>query len=238
MGEVRVPRDALWRAQTQRAVENFPISGTPLEPRLVHALGLVKAAAARANGELGILTPEQAEAIRDAAAEVAHGDHDEHFPVDVFQTGSGTSSNMNANEVIASLAGRGGVEVHPNDHVNASQSSQRHVPDRDPRRRDARGRRGPAPGARRSSSGRLGGEGRGVRRTGEVRPHPPDGRDPGDARPGVRRVRRDRALRRRAARVRCSPGSASSRSAAPPSGPASTPPPGFPAAGDRRCSAS
>jgi fumarate hydratase class II len=123
MGEVRVPRDALWRAQTQRAVENFPISGTPLEPRLVHALGLVKAAAARANGELGILTPEQAEAIRDAAAEVARGDHDGHFPVDVFQTGSGTSSNMNANEVIASLAGRGGVEVHPNDHVNASQSS-------------------------------------------------------------------------------------------------------------------
>jgi fumarate hydratase, class II len=123
MGEVRVPRDALWRAQTQRAVENFPISGTPLEPRLVHALGLVKAAAARANGELGILTPEQAAAIGDAAAEVARGDHDGHFPVDVFQTGSGTSSNMNANEVIASLAVRAGVEVHPNDHVNASQSS-------------------------------------------------------------------------------------------------------------------
>jgi fumarate hydratase, class II len=123
MGEVRVPRDALWRAQTQRAVENFPISGTPLEPHLVHALGLVKGAAARTNGELGILPDEQAAAIRDAAAEVARGDHDSHFPVDVFQTGSGTSSNMNANEVIASLAGRGGVEVHPNDHVNASQSS-------------------------------------------------------------------------------------------------------------------
>jgi fumarate hydratase class II len=123
MGEVRVPRDALWRAQTQRAVENFPISGTPLEPHLVHALGLVKGAAARTNGELGILPDEQAAAIRDAAAEVARGDHDSHFPVDVFQTGSGTSSNMNANEVIASLAGRAGVEVHPNDHVNASQSS-------------------------------------------------------------------------------------------------------------------
>ena len=123
MGEVRVPADALWRAQTQRAVENFPISGTPLEPRLVRALGLVKGACARANGELGILTPQQAAAIRDAAAEVANGEHDGHFPVDVFQTGSGTSSNMNANEVIASLAARAGVDVHPNDHVNASQSS-------------------------------------------------------------------------------------------------------------------
>ena len=123
MGEVRVPREALWRAQTQRAVENFPISGTPLEPHLVHALGLVKRAAARTNGELGILASEQAGAIQDAAAGVARGDHDDHFPVDVFQTGSGTSSNMNANEVIASLAARAGVEVHPNDHVNASQSS-------------------------------------------------------------------------------------------------------------------
>ena len=123
MGEVRVPREALWRAQTQRAVENFPISGTPLEPHLVHALGLVKRAAARANGELGILASEQAGAIQDAAAGVARGDHDDHFPVDVVQTGSGTSSNLNANEVIASLAARAGVEVHPNDHVNASQSS-------------------------------------------------------------------------------------------------------------------
>ncbi len=128
MGEVRVPVDALWRAQTQRAVENFPISGTPLEPRLVHALGLVKSAAATVNGELGVISPEQAVAIAAAADEVAAGRHDEHFPVDVFQTGSGTSSNMNANEVIASLAARSsaagaGVEVHPNDHVNASQSS-------------------------------------------------------------------------------------------------------------------
>ncbi|MBB6626984.1 class II fumarate hydratase [Nocardioides sp. KIGAM211] len=123
MGDVQVPRDALWRAQTQRAVENFPISGTPLEPRLLHALGLVKGAAARVNGELGILTDEQAGAIADAAAAVAAGEHDGEFPVDVFQTGSGTSSNMNANEVIASLAARAGTEVHPNDHVNASQSS-------------------------------------------------------------------------------------------------------------------
>ncbi len=123
MGEVQVPRDALWRAQTQRAVENFPISGTPLEARLVHALGHVKAAAAVVNGELEVLTSEQADAIAAAAREVAAGDHDDAFPIDVFQTGSGTSSNMNANEVIASLAARAGVEVHPNDHVNASQSS-------------------------------------------------------------------------------------------------------------------
>ncbi|WP_028652864.1 class II fumarate hydratase [Nocardioides halotolerans] len=123
MGEVQVPREALWRAQTQRAVENFPISGTPIEPALVHAIGEVKAAAARANGALGVLEAEQAAAIEKAAREVAAGDHDDAFPIDVFQTGSGTSSNMNANEVIASLAARAGVEVHPNDHVNASQSS-------------------------------------------------------------------------------------------------------------------
>ena len=123
MGEVRVPRDALWRAQTQRAVENFPISGTRLERRMIEALALVKAAAATTNERLDILTAEQAGAIRDAAAEVAEGEHDEHFPIDVFQTGSGTSSNMNTNEVIASLADRAGVQVHPNDHVNASQSS-------------------------------------------------------------------------------------------------------------------
>jgi fumarate hydratase class II len=123
MGEVQVPRDALWRAQTQRAVENFPISGTPIEPALIHAIGQVKAAAAVVNGALGVLPGEQAEAIAAAAREVAAGEHDAAFPIDVFQTGSGTSSNMNANEVIASLAARAGTEVHPNDHVNASQSS-------------------------------------------------------------------------------------------------------------------
>ena len=120
MGEVEVPAAAKWQAQTQRAVENFPISGTPLEPRLIHALGEVKAAAAVVNGELGVITPEQATAIVAAAREVADGQHDAEFPIDVFQTGSGTSSNMNANEVISTLAGDG---VHPNDHVNASQSS-------------------------------------------------------------------------------------------------------------------
>ncbi|TIC86333.1 class II fumarate hydratase [Nocardioides sp. GY 10113] len=123
MGEVRVPAEALWRAQTQRAVENFPISGTPIEPALIHALGRVKAAAAVANTALGVLDEDRGAAILAAARSVAAGELDGHFPIDVFQTGSGTSSNMNANEVIASLCARAGVEVHPNDHVNASQSS-------------------------------------------------------------------------------------------------------------------
>jgi fumarate hydratase class II len=123
MGEVRVPAEALWRAQTQRAIENFPISGTRLEPRHIHALAAVKAAAATINAELGVISDEQANAIRDAAAVVMSGDRDDQFPLDVFQTGSGTSSNMNMNEVLAGLASRAGVEVHPNDHVNASQSS-------------------------------------------------------------------------------------------------------------------
>ncbi|MGH3938909.1 MAG: class II fumarate hydratase [Pseudonocardiaceae bacterium] len=124
MGEVRVPAGALYRAQTQRAVDNFPISGRGLERSQIRALGLVKAACARVNGELGVLDAELAESIAVAADEVAAGEHDAQFPVDVFQTGSGTSSNMNANEVIATLANRiCAVEVHPNDHVNASQSS-------------------------------------------------------------------------------------------------------------------
>ncbi|HEV2779552.1 MAG TPA: class II fumarate hydratase [Actinophytocola sp.] len=124
MGEVRVPADALWRAQTQRAVQNFPISGRGLERAQIRALGLLKAAAARANRKLGVLDADVAAAIAAAADEVAEGRHDAHFPIDVFQTGSGTSSNMNANEVIATLAStRLGRDVHPNDHVNASQSS-------------------------------------------------------------------------------------------------------------------
>nr|WP_042190096.1 class II fumarate hydratase [Kibdelosporangium sp. MJ126-NF4]CEL19088.1 Fumarate hydratase class II [Kibdelosporangium sp. MJ126-NF4]CTQ95110.1 Fumarate hydratase class II (EC 4.2.1.2) [Kibdelosporangium sp. MJ126-NF4] len=124
MGEVRVPVDALWRAQTQRAVENFPISGRGLERAQIRALGLLKGAAARVNKQLGVLDGGLADAIAQAAEEVADGKHDEHFPIDVFQTGSGTSSNMNANEVIATLATRAhGSDVHPNDHVNASQSS-------------------------------------------------------------------------------------------------------------------
>ena len=124
MGDVRVPATARWRAQTQRAVENFPISGRPIEPELIRALASIKGAAATVNAELGVLDREMATAIHDAAADVAQGGFDDQFPIDVFQTGSGTSSNMNMNEVVASLAGdRLGQHVHPNDHVNASQSS-------------------------------------------------------------------------------------------------------------------
>ena len=127
MGEVRVPASALYRAQTQRAVENFPISGQGLESAHVHALAQVKKAAARANAELGVLDQAVSEAIVAAADQVIAGEHDAQFPVDIYQTGSGTSSNMNMNEVLATLANRAGttgdLEVHPNDHVNASQSS-------------------------------------------------------------------------------------------------------------------
>lgn len=123
MGEVKVPKDALWRAQTQRAVENFPISGRGLERSQIRALGLLKGACAQVNKDLGLLAPEKADAIIAAPAEIADGRHDDQFPIDVFQTGSGTSSNMNTNEVIASIAARNGVTVHPNDDVNMSQSS-------------------------------------------------------------------------------------------------------------------
>src|SRR5881296_340689 len=120
MGEVKVPAQAYYGAQTQRAVENFPISGQPLPRRLIHALGLIKTAAAIANRDLGKLKPDIAEFIIRAGREVAAGRYDDQFPIDVYQTGSGTSSNMNANEVIATLAGEG---AHPNDHVNMGQSS-------------------------------------------------------------------------------------------------------------------
>ncbi|WP_030170969.1 MULTISPECIES: class II fumarate hydratase [Actinomycetes] len=123
MGEVRVPIDALWRAQTQRAVENFPISHRPLERTQIRAMGLLKAACAQVNKDLGLLDGDKADAIISAAKEIADGKHDDQFPIDVFQTGSGTSSNMNANEVIASIAKNNGVTIHPNDHVNMSQSS-------------------------------------------------------------------------------------------------------------------
>ncbi len=124
MGEVRVPKDALYRAQTQRAVENFPISGTTLERAHIAALAQIKKSAAQANAKLGVLDAAIADAIAGAADEVIAGKHDGEFPVDIFQTGSGTSSNMNMNEVLATLAStRLGSPVHPNDHVNASQSS-------------------------------------------------------------------------------------------------------------------
>src|ERR1700760_398278 len=117
MGDIEVPKDALWRAQTQRAVENFPISGGTLEPSHIVAMARVKKAAARINAEIGIIDDEKAKAISTAADAIIGGEHHDAFPIDVFQTGSGTSSNMNINEVLASLAKQAGVDAHPNDHV-------------------------------------------------------------------------------------------------------------------------
>jgi fumarate hydratase class II len=129
MGELEVPVDALWGAQTQRAVQNFPISGMPMPREFIRALGLIKAAAAQVNLDLGLLDADKTSAIRLAAAKVVSGEVDEHFPIDVFQTGSGTSSNMNANEVIAHLANQGNeLGIHPNDHVNMGQSSNDVIP--------------------------------------------------------------------------------------------------------------
>jgi fumarate hydratase class II len=129
MGELQVPEDALWGAQTQRAVNNFPISGLTMPRQFIAALGLVKWAAAGANAELGLIKSDIAVAIQQASLAVSEGEYDEHFPIDVFQTGSGTSSNMNANEVIAHVATEAlGANVHPNDHVNMSQSSNDVIP--------------------------------------------------------------------------------------------------------------
>jgi len=129
MGELQVPADALWGAQTQRAVQNFPVSGMPMPREFIRALGLIKAAAAQVNQDMGFLDEEKAAAIRAAAGKVEAGEADEHFPIDVFQTGSGTSSNMNANEVIAHLANQGSeLAIHPNDHVNMGQSSNDVIP--------------------------------------------------------------------------------------------------------------
>ncbi len=129
MGELQVPEDALWGAQTQRAVDNFPISGLAMPRNFIRALGLIKWANAGANSELGLMPTNKAMAIQQAALEVAEGKHDQHFPIDVFQTGSGTSSNMNANEVIANIASEKlGSTVHPNDDVNMGQSSNDVIP--------------------------------------------------------------------------------------------------------------
>ena len=129
MGDVKVPAQALYGPQTQRAVENFPISGQPMPAAFIHALGLVKQAAARVNADLGLLEPPMAKAIEQAAAEVGNGRWDAEFPIDVFQTGSGTSTNMNANEVIANRAAEIlGRRVHPNDQVNLGQSSNDVIP--------------------------------------------------------------------------------------------------------------
>jgi len=129
MGELQVPENALWGAQTQRAVNNFPISGLTMPRQFIAALGLVKWAAAGANAELGLIKSEVAIAVQKASLAVSDGEYDEHFPIDIFQTGSGTSSNMNANEVISHIATEAlGADVHPNDHVNMSQSSNDVIP--------------------------------------------------------------------------------------------------------------
>ncbi|MYJ96220.1 MAG: class II fumarate hydratase, partial [Proteobacteria bacterium] len=129
MGELKVPADALWGAQTQRAINNFPVSGLRMPRQFIRALGLIKWAAASVNHDLGLLSADMADAVESVALDVAAGRHDEHFPIDVFQTGSGTSSNMNANEVIANLASRtAGQTVHANDHVNMGQSSNDVIP--------------------------------------------------------------------------------------------------------------
>ena len=204
MGELKVPASALWGAQTQRAVENFPISGLPMPRAFVRALGLVKWAAADANRGLKLLPAGVAKAIQGAALEVAGGKHRDQFPIDVFQTGSGTSSNMNANEVIATLATQAlGKPVHPNDHVNMGQSSNDviptaiHVSAALAITREAAARaRAPAEDDRQ--------EGEEGRRHREDGPHAPDGRDAGAARPGARRLgRADPEQHRRGSRARC-----------------------------------
>ncbi len=129
MGELQVPAAALWGAQTQRAVQNFPVSGRPMPRGFIRALGLIKGAAAEVNAGFGLLPKAVAKAIGEASAKVARGEYDAQFPIDVYQTGSGTSSNMNANEVVATLATRAGkAKVHPNDHVNLGQSSNDVIP--------------------------------------------------------------------------------------------------------------
>ena len=190
--------EQLWGGETAKAVENFQVSGIPVRLEVVHWLARIKGAAARVNADLGKLDPDVARRIADAADRVADGKFDDQFLIDVFQTGSGTSTNMNANEVIANLAGDG---AHPNDHVNMGQSSNDvfptaiHLAALDEvtttcfRRWTARGR--------------AGGQGARVRRRRQGRPHPPDGRRADHAGPGVRRLCRPGPPRRR--RVRSSP---------------------------------
>ena len=229
MGEVRVPSEAKWRAQTQRAVENFPISGQPIERELIAALALIKGASAQVRAQRGLLDPAKADAIAAAAAEVARGDWDAEFPIDVFQTGSGTSSNMNANEVLARLASErlgGEVQIHPNDDVNDPLSSNDQFPSAIHIAATKAVIADLIP-ALHHLAGSLSSEGGRVRRGREVRSHAPDGRDAGHARSGVRRLRGSGPLRRRTARGGTAPASPNCRWAAPPSAPASTRPSGF-----------
>ena len=210
------PMSELYGPETRKAIANFPVSGRGIPVRLVHWLGRIKAAAARVNADLGLLDRDLAERIAHAGDAVARGEHDDQFPIDVFQTGSGTSSNMNANEVIATLAGDG---VHPNDHVNLGQRSNDvfpsavHLAALDLATHDLLpGARAAARVARR--------QGVGVRRRRQGRPHAPDGRGAGHARPGVRRLHGADRARPRARRGHARRASARSRSAAPPPAPA------------------
>ncbi len=203
MGEVRVPAAALWKAQTQRAIENFPISGIPINSELIAALGLIKEAAAETNAALGVLSQEYADAIAKAASEVAANQHDAEFPLDVFQTGSGTSSNMNANEVIASLAtAELGQTVHPNDHVNASQSSNDVFPSAIHIAATQCLVHTLLPALRHLAE-TLEPQGRRIRRGSQGRSHALDGRHSGYPRPRIWRLRRTDSLRHGAGE--CSP---------------------------------
>ena len=228
MGEVRVPADALWGAQTARAVENFPISGLTMPPPIVHALARIKAAAARVNADLGALDADRAGAIEAAAREVAAGRHDEHFPIDVFQTGSGTSTNMNVNEVVARLAHLQSGPGHPPQRPRQRRPVlQRHVPHRHPPGR--RHRRGAGAGAGAGAPGGVpAAQGGRVRLRRQGRPHAPDGRGAGDPGPGVLRLRPSGRARR--GRGSCRPPTAppSCRWAARRPAPGSTPLPGSP----------
>ena len=194
--------EQLWGGETTKAVDNFPVSGERVPVPVVRWLGRLKAAAAEVNGELGLLDDDLAERIAAAGEAVAEGEHDDQFPIDVFQTGSGTSSNMNANEVIANLAGEG---AHPNDHVNMGQSSNDvfpsavHLAALDEVTHDLL----PAMGALESA---LEAEGEAVRRRRQGRPHPPDGRRAGHPRPGVRRLRGAGPARGPAGRGDAAPG--------------------------------
>ena len=206
----------LWGSETSKAIDNFQVSGEPVPTPVVHWLGRIKAAAARVNAELGLLDAELGERIGRAGDEVAEGRHDDQFPIDVFQTGSGTSSNTNANEVIASLAGE---DVHPNDHVNMGQSSNDVFPSAVHLAAVGQVQTELLPALERLS-GSLHAQVRAVGRRGQVGPHPHDGRRARDA-----RARSSAATppRSRSGAIGCATRSAArprSRSAAPPPAPA------------------
>ncbi len=202
LGPIEVPADAYWGAQTQRSLINFAIGEERMPRAVIHALALIKKAAARVNARSGELPAAIAALIERAADEVLAGAHDAQFPLVVWQTGSGTQSNMNVNEVIAGRAnelagqGRGGKSpVHPNDHVNRAQTSKRLLPHRHAHRRGAGGQRGTAAG-RTDAACRAAGAGAAACRAGRDRAHPSDGRHADHLRPGAVGLRRPARLRR------------------------------------------